>query len=631
VVQRATKILESRHVVVLQGRTNWGKSTTAQWLLTHQHHERVFLVDPRDDRKLGDLVEALEGDGYVLDTLGSEHAMQLRPATLLRLSEHLQGPDRSGHLVITVDALMPLPPETADFLVVCQETPDASDVLWRHLAHEVGDDDASEVLLHARDWVAERCGNASSPGRMRDLAEALAMMVRRGGRIEVAKQVYQQRLLAYIGEWFRQHPGSRERCFMTAAAVLNGASYQDVSWAAERLETLLTGEVVGRPIPRGWSRPFSPRLERVEDIGAKLRQPTRGSGGGPLGLIELEEPLLQAIVLAHLWAKHDDVFNHLFAWLNDLGCNQHFEISGRAAAAVGTLCAIDFDYLQDALLWPWATDHTPTSTGTNRFERTSRISAAVALSTAAREPALVQRVLDLLQQWSGPGSRAGLPWTAATAFGMLDPEPEHLRAAVLQGLRTITEHHYTMSWVVAHSLASLCRARYARDALDAVRHWLYEPPPSPLAARARTVFNRLARLRVEDPDGSLGVPVLLHLSMEHTETGDAVRRLWYGLLDSGHPDIEDGARRALHNWLVLSDDDERCHHAIWAMLYPLLEHPMPRRRTRNALRRHAFEYERGIWTATQLLNATRKPPDVVLDWTWKVWERCRSWLHEHRG
>jgi hypothetical protein len=430
VVEPATKILESRHVVVLQGRTHWGKSTTAQWLLTHQHYGRIFLVDPRDDRKLGELTEALEGDGYVLDTLGSEHAKDLRPATLLRLSEHLKAADRNGHLVITVDALTPLPPEIADYLVPCRETSDPSDVLWRHLAQAVGDDSASQVLSSARHWVAERYRNGPSPGRMRDLADALAAMVRRGGRIEVAGQVYQQRLLAYVGEWFRQHPGARERCFMTAAAVLNGASYQHVSWAAERLERLLSREndAPSRPIPRGWDRPFSPRLERVEDIGAKLRQPTRGSGGGPLAVVELDEPLVQAIVLAHLWDKHDDIFNHLFAWLDDLGRSQQFEISGRAAAAAGTLCAIDFDYLQDMLLLPWATDHSRPSTG---MQRSVRISAAVALRTAAREPTLVQPVLDLLQQWSSPYARTGLPWTAATTFGLLDPEPDHIRGAAL--------------------------------------------------------------------------------------------------------------------------------------------------------------------------------------------------------
>jgi hypothetical protein len=446
----------------------------------------------------------------------------------------------------------------------------------------------------------------------------------------VAQQIYQQRLFAYVAEWFHQHRGSRERCFMTAAAVLNGASYRDVSWAAERLETLLSGENVNpRPIPRGWSRPFSPRLERVEDIGAGLRQPARGSGGGPLAVIELEDPLVQAIVLAHLWDKHDDIFNHLFEWLDDLARDPHFEISGRAAAAAGTLCAIDYDYLQDVLLWPWASD-TTTSAGTNRPERTARISAAVALTTAVGEPALVPRVLDLLQQWSGPGSGVGLPWTAATAFGMLDPEPERLRAAVLQGLRTITEHHHMMSWVVAHSLANLCRGRYAPDALGALRQWLSEPL-SPLGARARTVFNRLTRLRVQDADGSLGVPVLLSLSMEQEETGAALRQLWYGMLDSGDPDLENAARQALRSWLVLTDDDQRCHHATWALLYPLLDHPITRRRTRNALRRQAIKSARGSWTATQLLKATRRPPDIMLDWTWEIWERCRSWFHQHWG
>jgi hypothetical protein len=46
------------------------------------------------------------------------------------------------------------------------------------------------------------------------------------------------------------------------------ASYQHVSWAAERLEALVSGqEIISQPIPHGWSRVLNPRLERARTSG----------------------------------------------------------------------------------------------------------------------------------------------------------------------------------------------------------------------------------------------------------------------------------------------------------------------------------------------------------------------------
>jgi hypothetical protein len=129
----------------------------------------------------------------VLDTLDSQHAVQLRAATLLRLSEHLQAPERGGRLMITVDGLTPLPTtELDDYLVVCKEFPDAGAALGRHLAWELGSDDATAVLSRAEAWIGGRLRNQPAPGRMRDLAAALAVMVREGGGLPVAERDYQR-------------------------------------------------------------------------------------------------------------------------------------------------------------------------------------------------------------------------------------------------------------------------------------------------------------------------------------------------------------------------------------------------------------------------------------------------------
>ncbi len=401
---------------------------------------------------------------------------------------------------------------------------------------------------------------------------------------------------------------------MTAAAVLNGAAYQDIANAADELERLVFGKLTGTgPIPRGWSRPFSPRQQRVQDVGANLLPSADGSGDGPLSLVQLEEPLVQAMVLAHLWYQHVDIFRHLFEWLDDLGRYPRFEVSGRAAAAASTLCAIEFTYLRRTLLEPWASDPSE--------EHTAQVSAAVALATAAREPRLTTQILTLLHQWSGRGMQTGLPWTAATAFGLLN-DKDFLSDA-LQGLGTITERHgRALSWVVARSLVNLCEAGHATEALGELRTWINAPSPT-LADNARTVFARLMRVRGDQPDSDSDVPVLLDLAARDGTVADAVGRLWYDLVASPRPEVRKAALEALCDWFVLADTDSRCCRAVGAVLRPLLRQQATWRRTRRALRHCAFEHKPGSASASDLLRLTGTWLDQALDWIYAAWLYCR--------
>lgn len=450
-------------------------------------------------------------------------------------------------------------------------------------------------------------------------------MIRDGGGLETAERDYERRVLAYVAEWFRQHPGIRERCFMTAAAVLNGAEYQDISNAADDLERLVRGEITGSgPIPRGWNRPFSPRLERAEDIGARLHPSADGSRDGPLSVVELEESLVQAMVLAHLWYQHDDIFSHLFEWLDGLGQHPFFEVSGRAAAAASTLCVIDFTYLRLRLLEPWASKR---STAASPREHTSQISAAVALATAARESDLAAQILPLLHRWGGPGQPTGLPWTAATALGLLNER--RFLAGALDGLGIIIEHHgWTLSWVAARSLANLCDAGHAGETLRTLKSWI-NAPSSRLAERALTVFDRLMQVRDAQPDDGEPerIPVLLRLAMSHEDTRDAVRQLWCDLLDPARPTVGHAALTTLYHLLRLADRDERCRPAADALFLRPLEERRTRWRTRSALRRCAFDHTPGSWTAAALLRESGTPLDRALDRIYQAW---RFLVHRYR-
>jgi hypothetical protein len=436
-------------------------------------------------------------------------------------------------------------------------------------------------------------------------------MISDGGGLATAKRDYERRVLGYVAEWFRLHPGPRERCFMAAAAVLNGAAYQDVASAADELERLVFGEITGTgPIPRGWSRPFSPRQQRVQDVGAKLRPSADGSGDGPLSVVQLEEPLVQAMVLAHLWYQHDDIFSHLFEWLDDLGRHPRFEVSGRTAAAASTLCAIEFPYLRHRLLEPWASDRSE--------ERAARISAAVALATAAREPKLTTQIFALLHQWTSRATQTGLPWTAATAFGLLD-DKDFLSDA-LEGLGTISERHgQVLSWVVARSLVNLCEAGHAAEALRELQTWINAPSPI-VADNALVVFERLMRVRGDQPDGEANVPVLLDLATRDGQAANAVRQLWNVLVASPRPEVKRAALEALCDWFVLADTDSQCCRGVSAVVRPLLFfHQTTRRRTRRALRHCAFEHTPGSASARDLLRLTGTWLDKALDWLYAAW------------
>jgi hypothetical protein len=609
VVDEANKILESRNVLIMHGRAHWGKAATAQWLLYQLHREQVFVVEPQVSSHLRDLAGSLKGGGYVIDTLSGEHVGQLHTSTLLELTACLQKAEPRGHLVITVDALTPLPVELAEYLVFCPDPPPAPDVLWSHLERELRQD-TDAAFKKARDWIRKRLERGLPPGRVRDLAAALATMIHEDGELEQAEQDYQGRLLQYLAEWFRQHPGPRERCFMAAVAVLNGAAYQDIATASDELERLVFGEITDTgPIPRKWSRPFSPRKQRVEDVGATLLPAPDGSTDGPLCPVQLEESLVQAMALAHLWYQHDEIFSHFFEWLDELGRDPSLEISGRVATAAGTLCALGFGYVRHRLLERWAS--APSE------ERAARVSAAVALATAAKEPTLAAEVLTLLDQWSVRGLGTGLPWTAATAYGLLDRE-EFLSHA-LEGLRSITERYaWALGWVVARSLVNLCEAGHAARVLNQIRAWI-DAPSSALAGNALTVFERLARVRGDRHDRYSVVPVLLELAARDGSVAEAVRKLWNALAGSPRPEVNSAARSALYDWFITADVDQQCKRAVHVVLRPLLFNHTSRQRTRRALRDCAFDREPGSASAKELLRVTGAPLDKVLDWLYAAW------------
>jgi hypothetical protein len=564
--------------------------------------------------------EILGKDGYLIDTLERDLAGQLTLSVLSRLAAHLREADRDGHLIITVDGLSPLRTvDLADYLVSCEQVPDPKEVLRQHLDERLDGPDVSAALRLARtDWGRVRLRNRPTPPRVRDLAAALAGAVLSHTRpgatdaaLTAARQEYERRTQLYVNEWFEHHPATRERCFMLAVAVLNGASFEDIADAAEGLQrhvyaSLPVDERAGLADPTvAWPLQSS-RKRRVQDASANLvpKATTTDAEDGLDEIVELEDPLLQPLVLTNVWHEHNDILSPMLTWLTELGRDPgyRFEVSGRAAAAVGKLCASALPFLRDRIIYPWATDMSPLRTG--------MISAAVAFMVAVYEPPLTQQVLRLLRQWTEPKVQAGLAWTAATTYGLLGTK-QFLEEA-LEGLRRVTEHHYLLNWVVARSIANLCETGNATGAIDALLSWINKGSDT-LADRALRVFDALTRLRTDpapsSPDPTM--PVLLQQATQQREARIAVLKLWHHLLEE--PNTFDAAVKALHGWMVLVDDDERRRPALDPLLHPLLNTRESRRRTRSALRRCAFHPTKPSPTATTYYRAERSASEAVVD------------------
>jgi hypothetical protein len=620
---KAAAILRRHHVVVLYGRAHWGKASMAFRLLSDLHQQdSVYVIAPSVDRKLSSLTDPdiLGKDGYLIDTLERDLAGQLALPVLSQLAAHLREADRDGHLIITVDGLAPLrTTDIADYLVSCEQLPDPKKVLRRHLREQLDGPRIRPALRVARtDWGRARLRNRPSPPRVRDLAVALAnaALSHTGlGAVDAAliaaRQEYERRSLQYVNEWFEHHPATRERCFMLAVAVLNGASFEDIADAAERLQrhmyaSLPVDERAGLADPKvAWPLQSS-RRRRAQDASATLvtKATTTDAEDGPDEIVELEDPLLQSLVLINVWHEHNDILIPMLNWLSELGRDPsyRFGVSGRAAAAAGKLCTTALPFLRDRIIRPWAID--------TSLLRTGRISAAIALMVAVYEPALTQQVLRLLRQWTEPKVHPGLPWTAATTYGLLGSE-QFLEEA-LGGLRRVTENHYFLHWVVARSIANLCETGNARAAVDALLSWINKGS-DPLSDRALRVFDALTRLRTDPTPSSSDptIPVLLQQATRQREARIAVLKLWHHLLEEQR--TFDKTVEALHRWMVMVDDDERRRPALDLLLHPLLKTPESRPRARSALRRCAFHPTKPSSTATAYYRTDRSASEAVVD------------------
>jgi len=554
---QAQRLLAEKHVLILWGQAHWGKWTTALHLLSALHAEEIFEINP-DVNLEGLQLSGLESKrGYVIDTIAPDSAENLNTFVLNRLSRRLR--EQDSHLVITVDSRVPLSKEAlSGYLVVWSDVPDRVQLLERHLAWYLTDDSLTRALeLSQADAVQQLLSTHLLPGEVDRLAELLAGVARGKLELEEALARFEARTLQQVETWFEAHADLEERTFMLSVAILNGANYQAVVEADERLQSLIRLQPAEDEPPVTDSVFGSTRSQRVKEACAHLVQGYEEAefGRSPVELIMLDNPTFQPAVLHYAWHEYDRLRSHLLDWLRDLGFHPSFDVRARAAAAVGELSKYNFGYVRGEILLPWA----------NHRDSRARAAAALALGIPAWEGEFAPQVLGLLHHWSTLRNNWRLCWTAAAAYGGL--VGLRFPDTALRDFHAIAQtEDLRLFRVLSRSVANLFEVGrlvpdYYLKVLDALIAWMADQKAKIVALTGLLIFLGLAReAKIEaEPEGGAW-PTLLWLAREDETYRDRVTSLWRRALNI--KSARQIALETLHYWLLKVDDDTRLYDPL---------------------------------------------------------------------
>jgi hypothetical protein len=555
---QAQRILAEKHVLILWGQAHWGKWTTALHLLSTLHADEIFEINP--DVKLDEIPSAeLEPQrGYVIDTLASDSAEKLNVFVLNRLSSRLI--EQHSHLVVTVDSRVHLAKEAlSGYLVAWSDVPVRGQLLEKHLIWYLTDADklARAHELSQTEAVQHLLSTHLLPGEIDRLAELMAGVAREELALEEALARFEAHARQQVEAWFEAHTDLEERTFMLSVAVLNGASYQAVVEADERLQSLIKPPSAEDELPVTDLVFGRTRSQWVKTVCA---HPVQGYeeaefGRSPVELIVLDNPTFQPAVLHYAWHEYDRLRKPLLDWLWDLGFHPSFDVRTRAAAAVGELSKYNFGHVRRKVLIPWA----------NHQDSRARAAAALALGVPAWEGEFAPQVLGLLHHWATLRNNWRLCWTAAAAYGGL--VGLRFPDTALRDLYTIAQaEDLRLFGVLSRSIAGLFQAGrlvpdYYLKVIDSLVGLTADPKSKIVTLTGLLIFLELAlEAKVEaDPEGRVW-PTLLWLARENEAYQDRVTSLWRRALNTKA--ARKRALEALRQWLLIVDDDTRLYPAV---------------------------------------------------------------------
>lgn len=353
-----------------------------------------------------------------------------------------------------------------------------------------------------------------------------------------------------VREWLGTDPDLAEIAFTLATAVLEGASYLNVSDAAMSLYRKIGGGagaltpryLRGLIAARGWIEYVQPD-DPVEPAVVRFRREN-----------------LRQVVLTRIWFELDGVRSRVLDWLTKLAGHADVEVRARAAVAAGALATKDFEHGLYTYLQPWG----------NTDSALLRQSAAKGLNVAGRVSGHTDRVWTQVERWANQvrydGTTLRLPATAALTAGGLGRDNPRRALKVLRTL--ICEGDWDLLPSATASALELVEAGRVPEILEEFLEWTESTEPDDAVTKALAVFVVVADSagRAGDDEDAAGRPVLLASTWDNR---DALAELWGRALD--REAVRAMAVDAVKSWVRQADKEPEVADTVLYLLDGIAE------------------------------------------------------------
>lgn len=580
---QASSVLRDKHILVLSGHQNFGKQTTAVRLLSSLSDGEVFEVNPALDN-IG-MLECEANQAYLIDTLtpGEGNQQKIDSYVLKSLSHKFK--QNNSYLVITVDSSWHLSQRTLDdYILNWQTLPERKILLNNHLEWYLKNQYLEEIdsVLEA-DLVQSFLNDKLLPGDLDRLAELLANVIRDELDLEEALSRFSVRVQQQVESWFKEHSKLNERVFFITLAVLSGSKSQAIEESSTRLQSLIQPKSDNDQEKNIETDYFfgTTRSSFLKGLYASLDKGVENTNHGTsqIEIINLDNSAFQPAIISYVWNEYSRLREPILLWLNELGTHKNFDVSSRAAAAVGELSKYDFTTVLEKTLQPWA----------NSEDERLRKLAALSLSIPVMDSNLAPQVLALLDHWCGLKNNFYLRWTATVAYGgyvgFRFPDIA-LRNLLKIAKSTNESEDEQLFFAAAESIIILFQAgkfisgQYFKVLRD-IYQWIEQAKSNSEKVSGLIVFIFLAyesKISLNSENNNL--PTLLWLIWEEKEQlsqnpdiEPTYERIIISLLRHSlilNPTSRKIILEEMHNWCKLADNDRRWYPVLGTIFYQLI-------------------------------------------------------------
>jgi hypothetical protein len=599
------KELQERRVIMLRGAEGTGRVTTATALLDEVSGGKVSRLDPAQVHRLNP--DQLSGGCGHLAELDAAEAAAFTSMHLDRLRALLgeRGTPSWCVLVVGRDFV----PERSVLRYVAEYTgPELGEVLRHHLHwHTLGSDpDDFESLRAVAESAEVRAALGSAPGLGDVIALVNLLLAYQRGELTAASQVAAgcTRLIeSLVADWFRAaatpsfaEAGDRTvrlAAYRTALATFNQTDHHLVIQAGERLAERL---IRARYPHRSPGRPVfaAEHLWWLEGSRAGLHPGVEeiGKASIPIEAAGYLDDRMPATVLSHVWQLHANARLPMLSWLAELADDARSAVWVRAAQVVGALAGLDFSFVCNELIDPWAGTTDPQ-------HRRRQIVAALALEQAARTKAVRAAVKEVLEEYrdadtDDDSTDEALRRTATVALGTslgLAGVADTLDALCALGTwrEEDEDDPSPLTPLAGDSVARLLAQGAVDPVLTRVGAWVQAPrrsvrdlglwsvlrtgelTPDELLAELTPLAARWPRLAARKR-----WPLVIAIQADEPKLAGPLADLWWTVLDTARSRA--AGVKVVARWIRAGARDEDCLAAVLRFLLLLADSPESARR-----------------------------------------------------